>query len=192
MGQELACGSWRDSGGAAGELGQDDAASTASSQSLPEASDDGAEDAEGALLVDTSAAGLSSWIEVADSPLTQKEAAAQEDYRLGNLPRGSKLARALTPTADAATPAMTACERAMWAAQYQLDLSRGRSTQRLRGPPPFSRNDVEEDLVAPATRVRERQEGARTRGSLAAWFDLHEESKYIERQFEATLASFAE
>jgi len=72
LGQELACGSWRDSGGAAGELGQDDAASTVSSQSLPEASDDGAEDAEGALLVDTSAAGLSSWIEVADSPLTQK------------------------------------------------------------------------------------------------------------------------
>ena len=93
-----------------------------------------------------------------------KKRKEQDDYRYGSLPRDSRIAQQLKPRAEAATAALTAAERAMWDAQLHCDLTCfGRSTQKLRGPPPVSLTKPDDDLVAPETVRQERLDNARTR-----------------------------
>ena len=108
--------------------------------------------------------------------------------RYGSLPRDGRIAQQLRPRAEAATPALTAAERAMWEAQLHCDLTcYGRSTEKLRGPPPVSLTKPDDDLIAPETIRQERLDNARTRGSLAGWFDLHERTDYVDRKLDATI-----
>jgi hypothetical protein len=115
--------------------------------------------------------------------------AAEETSRYGSLARGCKLAQRLAPRAAAATPALTAAERAMWEVQLHLDAVEKRSMERMRGPPPISLAHPEEPdkLVAPAFRRKQQHDDARTIESLAGWFDLHERSDLVSRKINTAI-----
>ena len=115
--------------------------------------------------------------------------AAMEAYRYGSLPRDGKLAQQLAPHAAAATPALTAAERAMWEVQLQLDAVQKKSMERMRGPPPLSlvNPDRPDELIAPAFRLKQQHDDARSRSSLASWFDLHERTDMLSRSINTTI-----
>lgn len=115
--------------------------------------------------------------------------AAEEASRYGSLPRDGKLAQQLAPRAEAATPALTAAERAMWEVQLHLDAVEKRSMERMRGPPPINlaRPEEPDKLVAPAFRRKRQHDDARTIGSLAGWFDLHERTDMLSRKINTSI-----
>ncbi len=115
--------------------------------------------------------------------------AAEDTSRYGSLPLGGKLAQRLAPQAAAATPALTAAERAMWEVQLHLDAVQKRSMERMRGPPPISLAHPEkpDKLIAPAFRRKQQHDDARTIESLAGWFDLHERTDMVSRKINTAI-----